>query len=132
MPPLAAVSQKTTSRRFILSFRRHTTNHSTCFPGAMGAAAVKEGLRVFFALFGTLAFLAAVATALWFLLFHFALKKLPPVQEALGYKKRDKPSLAEKRGDIEALKAQHRHISGIQQQPIMSAGDGGVRLQHRR
>ncbi|KAI3425750.1 hypothetical protein D9Q98_007725 [Chlorella vulgaris] len=98
----------------------------------MAAAAVKEGLSVFFALFGTLALLAVVATALWFLLFHFALKKLPPVQEALGYKKRDKPSLAEKRGDIEALKAQHRHISGIQQQPIMSSVDGGVRLQHRR
>ncbi len=63
MPPFAAVSQITTSRRFNLSFRRHTTNHSICSLGAMAAAAVKEGLRVFFALFGTLALLAVVATA---------------------------------------------------------------------
>jgi hypothetical protein len=80
----------------------------------MPAEAVKEGVAVFATILGTIALLAAVATgcehcwiafessdsfqspawqtpfghprAGWFLLFHFALKKLPPVQEALGLK----------------------------------------------
>ena len=42
--------------------------------------------------------------AVWLLIFHLALKKLPPVQEALGLKKRDKPTLEEMRQEIEALK----------------------------
>ncbi|EFN55454.1 expressed protein [Chlorella variabilis] len=99
----------------------------------MPRGAVAEGLASFAMVLGTVALLATAATACWLLLFHFALKKLPPVQEALGLKKRDKPSLAEKRHEIEALKAQHRASmnqrgSSGSMQPTLSQGDRGRSL----
>ncbi len=53
---------------------------------SMPADAVIQGLQTFGSLLGSLVLLAVAATVCWLLLFHFALKKLPPVQEALGLK----------------------------------------------
>jgi len=44
------------------------------------------------------------------LLWHTALKHLPPVQEALGLRKPLKPPLESKREEIEALKQQHTRL----------------------
>ncbi|KAI7838755.1 hypothetical protein COHA_007548 [Chlorella ohadii] len=93
-----------------------------------------QGLRIFATLLGALGLVAAICTACWLLLFHFALKKLPPVQEALGLKKRDKPTLEEMRHEIEALKAQlraaqagHQRGTGGSSQPALSTGQHGLR-----
>lgn len=40
----------------------------------------------------------------WVLLYYAALRHLPPVQEALGLKKRDKPTREELCGEIDAIK----------------------------
>ena len=47
----------------------------------------------------------------WLLLYHFALRHLPVVQEALGLKKRDKPTREELREDIDAMKVRVGHSS---------------------
>ncbi|KAL4457334.1 hypothetical protein ABPG75_012199 [Micractinium tetrahymenae] len=69
-----------------------------------GPDAVQQGVVAFATILGSIALLAGAATLCWLLLFHLALKKLPPVQEALGLRKREKPTLAEKRHEIAALK----------------------------
>ncbi|KAL4457330.1 hypothetical protein ABPG75_012200 [Micractinium tetrahymenae] len=97
-----------------------------------GPDAVQQGVVAFATILGSIALLAGAATLCWLLLFHLALKKLPPVQEALGLRKREKPTLAEKRHEIAALKAHHRMAhpvggSGGGTQPALSLGDRGLR-----
>lgn len=68
----------------------------------------------------SVALLAAAIAIAWYILFQFALKKLPPVQEALGLKKRDKPTRDEMRAEINVMKQQladSRQHAG-QQQPL--------------
>ncbi|PSC73838.1 general secretion pathway [Micractinium conductrix] len=97
----------------------------------MPGDAVREGLAIFATVLLSIGALAAAATVCWLLLFHLALKKLPPVQEALGLKKRDKPTLAEMRHEIDALKAHHQAAQsgdGAGSQPTLSPAGRGVRV----
>jgi hypothetical protein len=43
----------------------------------------------------------------WFLLWHTALKHLPPIQEALGLRKPLKPLKHEKQKEIDEMRRQH-------------------------
>ncbi|KAL4522707.1 hypothetical protein Ndes2526B_g00954 [Nannochloris sp. 'desiccata'] len=67
-------------------------------------------LEAFFRVLGGFGLLFCLILVGYFLLWHTALKHLPPVQEALGLRKPLKPPLESKREEIEALKQQHARL----------------------
>lgn len=73
---------------------------------------ILDHFTCFFVFWGILGFyrfqhLLPIYVLGYVLLWHTALKHLPPVQEAWGIRKPLKPSLESKREEIEALKQQH-------------------------